>query len=137
MSKAANRPGAFPLAENRPFLSEREWTCLRLICHTEDSIADSDPQALAEATANQIEPARAMQLVEIARMARLPGLGTWMARLLVEAGVTVPDLTEKSADELLAQVNAQVGYPVCDATTIAAFALLQAAWKNAPSARVH
>jgi hypothetical protein len=137
MPMTANRGGAFPLQENRPFLSEREWTCLRLICHTEDSIADSDPHALAEATAHQIAPARAAQLVEIARMARLPGLGTWMARLLVEAGVTTADLTATSADALLAKVNAQVGYPVCNAATIAAFALLQAAWKHGPAARVH
>ena len=137
MPMPVQRPAAFPLDEDRPFLSEREWTCLRLICHTEASIADSDPQALAEATANQIDPARAAQLVEIARMARLPGLGTWMARLLVEADVSLDDLTGKSADELLARVNAQAGYPICNAATIAAFALLQAGWRNTSAARTH
>jgi hypothetical protein len=137
MHASARRPESFPLDENRPFLSEREWTCLRLICHSEDSIADSDPHALAEATAHQIDDRRAAQLVEITRMARLPGLGTWMARLLVEAGVGMNDLSAKSADELLDRVNARAGYPICNAATIAAFALLQAAWRNAPGSRVH
>jgi Domain of unknown function (DUF4332) len=137
MPVTAKRPEAFPLDEDRPFLSEREWTCLRLICHNQDSIADSDPRALAEATAQQIDAERAGQLVEIARMARLPGLGTWMARLLVEAGVSMDELTEKSADALLARVNAEVGYPICNAATIAAFSLLQAAWRNTSTARMH
>jgi hypothetical protein len=127
----ASKPETFPLHENRPFLSEREWTCLRLICHTEDSIADCDPEALAEATANQIDPRRAAQLVAIAHMARLPGMGSWMARLLVEAGVHEDELTTQSADALLARVNAQVGYPICNAATVAAFALLQASWRQA------
>ena len=132
----ASRPESFPLHENRPFLSEREWTCLRLICHSEDSIADCDGAALAEATANQIDAHRAGQLVAIARMARLPGLGSWMARLLVEAGVRENELTEQSADALLARVNAQAGYPICNAATVAALALLQASWRQA-WARAH
>lgn len=127
----ASRPEAFPLHEDRPFLSEREWTCLRLICHTEDSIADCDPAELARATGDQVDARRADQLVAIARMARLPGLGSWMARLLVEAGVQEAELTESSADDLLARVNAQTGYPICNAATVAAFALLQASWRQA------
>jgi Domain of unknown function (DUF4332) len=137
MPMTEKKPGSFPLDEDRPFLSEREWTCLRLICHSEASIADSDPHQLAEATAHQIDPERAARLVEIARMARLPGLGTWMARLLVEAGVSINELTEKSADALLARVNTEVGYPICNAATIAAFSLLQAAWRNTSTARMH
>ncbi len=132
----ASRPEAFPLHENRPFLSEREWTCLRLICHTEDSIADCDPGELAEATANQIDAHRAGQLVAIARMSRLPGLGSWMARLLAEAGVHENELTEQSADTLLARVNTQAGYPICNAATVAALALLQASWRQT-QARAH
>jgi hypothetical protein len=137
MPMAAKRPEAFPLDEDRPFLSEREWTCLRLICHSEASIADSDAQTLAEATAHQIDVRRAGQMVEIARMARLPGLGTWMARLLVEAGISMHDLTASSADDLLARVNAQTGYPICNAATIAAFSLLQAAWRNIANVNTH
>ena len=133
----ASRPEAFPLHEDRPFLSEREWTCLRLICHTEDSIADCDPDALAQATGGQIDAERAGQLVAIARMARLPGLGSWMARLLVEAGVREPDLTGQSADELLARVNARAGYPICNAATVAALALLQASWRQTAGTRAH
>lgn len=132
----ASRPEAFPLHEDRPFLSEREWTCLRLICHTGDSIADCDPAELTDATANQIDAHRAGQLVATARMARLPGLGSWMARLLVEAGVHENELTELSADALLARVNAQAGYPICNAATVAALALLQASWRQA-RARAH
>jgi hypothetical protein len=45
-------------------------------------------------------------------------------------------LTEQSADALLARVNAQAGYPICNAATVAALALLQASWRQA-QARAH
>lgn len=136
MQTSARGPELFPLGENRPFLSEREWTCLRLICHNENSIADCEASELVEATAHQIDNNRASQLIEISRISRLPGLGTWMARLLVEAGIVIQDLTSIPADQILQRVNTRVGYPICNAACIAAFTLLQATWRNSSASHI-
>jgi len=137
MLPAKELPARFPLYENRDFLSEREWVCLRLICHTADSIADADPLALAEATAHQIGPERAARLVEMARIARLPGLGSWISRLLVDAGIDSTTIRTLSADEIVARVNQVFGYPICNPATASELAQLQATWADLSGSTTH
>ena len=121
-------PGIFPLAENRDFLSEREWTCLRLICHDRKTIADAKPEQLSRATAGQISAKRADVLIQTARIARLPGLGSWIARLMAEAGWREEDVRHRPAGEIMAAVNRQVGYPICNPATEHALTALQTSW---------
>ncbi len=128
MSNVRTLPGVFPLHEDRDFLSEREWVCLQLICQSRKTLADADAVALSEATAGQISVERARDIIETARIARLDGLGTWIARLMVQAGLTFEDAQRLPAEEMLARVNAHAGYALCNAATVRALRSLQALW---------
>ena len=128
MSNVQALPGVFPLHEDREFLSEREWVCLQLICHSRKTLADADAAALSEATAGQISVERARDIIETARIARLDGLGTWIARLMVQAGLTFEDIQKLPAEELMNRVNTHAGYALCNAATIHALKGLQTVW---------
>jgi len=130
MSNVQALPGIFPLQEDRNFLTEREWTCLRLICHDHHTIADSDPIALSVATAGQIAEARAKVLIDTARIALLPGLGTWISRLMAEAGWDETAVRTRPAKDIMEAVNRQAGYAICNPATVHALSALQERWRG-------
>jgi hypothetical protein len=121
-------PGTFPLHEDRPFLSESEWVILKLLCWPLDSLAGAEAEELMLASGGQISLERCRELIAIVRISRLSGLGSWMARLLVEAGVSEQDVLNLPAEELIARINAHMGYPICNLATCRAIAGLQAEW---------
>jgi len=121
-------PGAFPLHEDREFLGEREWVCLQLICHSQKTLADADASDLSSATANQITVERAREIISIAKIARFDGLGSWIARLMVEAGLDEDTVRTLPAIDIMDRVNEKTGYPLCNPATVRALADLQAIW---------
>jgi len=121
-------PGTFPLHENRGFLCESEWVILKLLCRPVDSLATADVDELSNASGGQLSPKRCRQLINIVRISNLPGLGTWIARLMVEAGVDEQALLPLSAEDIVGRVNTHAGYPICNQATVHAIADLQASW---------
>lgn len=128
MLKADRLLKRLPLDEDRPFLSEKEEICLRLLLIDQASLADMPAEKLVELTAGQIGPERAQTVCTIAKMARLPGIGTWFARLAVEAGLDIQAIRTLPAEEIVAIINAHMGYPVCDAHTANKLKKLRDQW---------
>ncbi len=133
MNKVQALPGAFPLHEDREFLSESEWVIFKLLCKPVDTLADEEPESLSAATGNQVTLERCDELIRIVRMARLPGIGSWIARLFAEAGLNEEDLRNRAADDITGAVNAKAGYPICNEATTRALQTLQLQWKGAES----
>jgi hypothetical protein len=123
-------PGTFPLHEDKPFTTESEWVILKLLCRSLDSLADADADELAQASGNQFTPDRCRELIAIVRISRLPGLGSWMARLMVEAGLNEQDALNLPAEDLCERINTHMGYTICNTATSRALAGLQAGWRN-------
>jgi len=126
-------PGTFPLHEDKPFTSESEWVILKLLCRSLDSLVDGEAEELSLASGNQFTVERCAELIAIVRISKLHGLGSWMARLLVEAGLNEQDVLNLPADELCARVNQHMGYTICNAATSRALEGLQAAWRKQPA----
>jgi len=123
-------PGTFPLDENRDFLRESEWVILKLLCRSIDSLAMADADELSSASGGQLSPERCLQLINIVRISNLPGLGTWIARLLVEAGMDEHALLTLTAEDVTSRINMHAGYPICNQATAHAIANLQTAWND-------
>jgi len=121
-------PGTFPLHEDRNFLRESEWVILKLLCRPVDSLAAADANELSNASGGQLLPKRCRQLINIVRISNLSGLGTWIARLMVEAGMDAQALLPLSAEDIVHRVNTHAGYPICNQTTVHALADLQTSW---------
>jgi len=121
-------PGTFPLHEDRDFLRESEWVILKLLCRPVDSLAAADTDELSNASGGQLSPERCRQLINIVRISNLPGLGTWIARLVVEAGMDEQALLPLSAEAIVNRVNTHAGYPICNQATVHALTDLQASW---------
>ncbi len=128
MAQIHNLPGAFPLHEDRDFLSEREWVILKLLCRTTSSLATAEANELSRASGGQLTPERCRQLINIARIASLPGLGTWIARLMSEAHLDAESVRRLPAEVIARRINTHAGYPVCNAATMRALARLQSMW---------
>jgi len=126
-------PGTFPLHEDKPFISESEWVILKLLCRSLDSLADADAEELAQASGGQFSVQRCRELIAIVHISRLPGLGSWMARLLVEAGASEQDALRLPAEDLCERINTHMGYTICNAATSRALAGMQAEWRNIPT----
>lgn len=126
-------PGTFPLHENRDFLRESEWVILKLLCRPVNSLATADADELSNASGDQLSPKRCRQLINIVRISNLSGLGTWIARLMVEAGVDEQTLLPLSAEDIVGRVNTHAGYPICNKATMHAIADLQVSWPNGTS----
>ncbi|MFQ5345498.1 MAG: hypothetical protein ACE5DZ_06010 [Mariprofundus sp.] len=126
-------PGAFPLHEDREFLSESEWVILKLLCKPVVSIAEENAQELSSASGNQISEQRCDELIRIVRISQLQGLGSWIARLLAEAGFSDSDLRIKSAEFITDRINQKAGYNICNEATTRALHALQLQWKGAES----
>ncbi len=123
-------PGAFPLHEDRDFLSESEWVIFKLLCRPVDSLAEAEPEELSAATGGQVSPARCDELIRIVRIKALPGLGSWIARLMAEAGLSEEDVRALPAEEITERINRKAGYPICNAATARALAALQLQWRG-------
>jgi len=123
-------PGTFPLHENRDFLRESEWVILKLLCRPVDSLAAADADELSSASGRQLSPERCRELINMVRISNLPGLGTWIARLLSEAGLDAEALLTLPAENIVRRVNTHAGYPICNQATIHAIAGLQASWAS-------
>lgn len=130
MTNVQALPGTFPLHEDRDFLSESEWVIFKLLCKPIESIAEEQADALSEATGGQVTPERCDELIRIVSIAQLPGLGTWISRLLAEAGFGEDDLRNKEAGELTEQINIKAGYPICNEATARALHKLQLQWRG-------
>ena len=133
MNKIQGLPAAFPLDEDRTFISESEWVIFKLLCKPLDSLTDEQPEALSEATGNQVAVNRCEELIRIVRINRLQGLGSWIARLLAEAGFNDCDLIEQDAGKITDKINAKAGYKICNNATTDALHALQLQWKEAES----
>jgi len=127
-------PGAFPLHEDREFLKESEWVILKLLCRPVETLADADAGELSRACGGQIAVARCDELIRTVRIAALDGLGSWIARLLAEAGFSDEDVRTLPAQTLTRRINERAGYPLCNDATTRALATLQQQWKGAETA---
>ena len=133
MNNVQALPGAFPLHEDRDFLSESEWVIFKLLCRPVESFADDNAEALSAATGHQVSKERCDELIRIVRISQLQGLGTWISRLLAEAGFNDMDLREAKAESITAGVNEKAGYNLCNEATTRAMQALQLQWKGAES----
>ncbi len=130
MNNVQALPGTFPLHEDRDFISESEWVIFKLLCKPIDSIANEQADALSEATGGQVSSKRCDELIRIVRIAQLPGLGTWISRLLAEAGLNDADLRSMETSEITEQINTKAGYRICNKATTRALNALQLQWKG-------
>ncbi|MDQ6960847.1 MAG: hypothetical protein Q9M27_07405 [Mariprofundaceae bacterium] len=121
-------PGTFPLHENRDFLRESEWIILKLLCRPVDSLATADADELSGASGAQLSPERCRQLINMVRISNLPGLGTWIARLMSEAELDVEAVLTLPSDDIVRRVNTHTGYPICNQATMHAITDLQSQW---------
>ena len=123
-------PGAFPLHLDKNYISESEWVIWKLLCRPLASLPENTPEELSAATGGQISKERCDELIRIANIATLTGLGTWIARLLAETGYDVNDVCDKPADVLLEAVNKRLGYKLCNDATVRALEKLQLQWRG-------
>jgi len=130
-SNTQTLPGAFPLHADKNFLNESEWVILKLLCRPVDSLIDDDPAALSLATGKQISPARCDELIRIVKIKTLPGLGSWISRLMAEADLDPHALMSLPAETIVERINRHLGYPICNQATSHALQNLQLQWKGA------
>jgi len=129
-AKVQSLPGALPLHENKDFLRESEWVILKLLCRSLDSLADNDAEELSAASGNQLAAERCKQLISIVRLSKRTGLGSWAARLMVEAGLDEQEIDVQSAEKISAKVNQHMGYAIFNPATTHALADLQEQWRD-------
>lgn len=130
MNNIQTLPGVFPLHEDRDFISESEWVIFKLLCRPIDSIADDNAEALSSATGHQVTTKRCDELIRIIRIHALSGLGSWIARLFAEAGLSADDVRLLPAEKITGQVNKKAGYTLCNEATTRALTALQLQWKG-------
>ncbi|MDX8387422.1 MAG: hypothetical protein R8M46_02665 [Ghiorsea sp.] len=123
-------PGAFPLHLDKNYISESEWVIWKLLCRPLVSLPESSPAELSLSTGVQISEERCDELIRIANIATLTGLGTWISRLLAQTGYDVNEVCDKPASVLLDTVNKRLGYQLCNDATIRAFENLQLQWRG-------
>ncbi|HKJ83064.1 MAG TPA: hypothetical protein VJ961_03470 [Mariprofundaceae bacterium] len=133
MGEVQTLPGAFPLHQERDFLSESEWVVLKLLCRPVESLAEADAAELSRASGGQLSEPRCEVLIHIVRIASLPGLGSWIARLMAEAGLNEHDIRTLSAEDIMQRVNNHAGYPLCNRATVLALEALQKRWSTTPT----
>jgi len=129
-AQVQSMPGTFPLHENKDFLRESEWVILKLLCRPVDGLATADADELSKTSGEQLSPERCRQIINIVRISSLPGLGTWIARLLSETGLDEDAVRTLPAEEIVTHVNKHAGYPICNQATEHAIAGLQTSWTN-------
>ncbi|MDX8403035.1 MAG: hypothetical protein R8K54_01330 [Mariprofundaceae bacterium] len=130
MNNVQALPGAFPLHEDKDFITESEWVILKLLCRPLDKIGETNAEELSQASGGQIKVERANELIQIVQIAELPGIGSWIARLMAEAGLDMEQVKTRSADDIMNLINERSGYPLCNDATVRALAGLQLQWKG-------
>jgi hypothetical protein len=105
MNKIQALPGAFPLHENRNFLSESEWVIFKLLCRPVESFSEANAEELSAATGHQVTPERCAELISIVRIQQLPGLGSWISRLFAEAGFSENEIRNLPASQITERLN--------------------------------
>jgi len=130
MNTVKKLPGSFPLHEDRDFLAESEWVIFKLLCRPVTSFADTDAETLSVDTGGQVSKQRCDELIRIVHINALNGLGSWIARLLAQAGLSQADMLTLSADTITDRVNTKLGYKLCNQATTEAITDLQAQWNN-------
>lgn len=130
MNNVKSMPGAFPLHEDKNFITESEWVILKLLCRPVMEIGGTDAEELSAASGGQIRVERAGELIRIVRIASLPGLGSWIARLMAETGLDEEQVKSLPASEIMGRINDKAGYPICNDATVRALADLQLQWKG-------
>lgn len=131
MSKVQALPGAFPLHEDKSFITESEWVIFKLLCRPIESFSDDSAESLSAATGDQVTVERCDELIRIAGIHQLSGLGSWIARIFAEAGFNATDIRELSAESITRRVNEKLGYTLCNEATTRALNSLQLQWKGA------
>jgi len=130
MNNVQALPGAFPLHIDKDFVTESEWVILKLLCRPVMEIDGTDAEELSQASGGQIGVERADELIRIVSISKLPGLGSWIARMMAESGFDAEQIKTVAADELMARINERMGYPLCNDATVRALADLQLQWKG-------
>lgn len=130
MNTVQTLPGAFPLHADKNFLAESEWVIFKLLCRPVESFPDNTAEELSFATGNQVSVERCSELIHIVQINALSGLGSWIARLLAEAGLNETMLRTNNAAEIMQAVNNKAGYAICNEATIRALDSLQKQWKG-------
>ena len=130
MNNIRSLPGAFPLHQDKTYITESEWVIWKLLCRPLDSLPESTAEELSAATGGQISVERCDELIRIANIASLTGLGTWIARLLAETGYDVNDVCDTPAEVLLDGINKRLGYKLCNDATVRALEKLQLQWRG-------
>jgi len=130
MNNVQALPGAFPLHEEKTFITESEWVILKLLCRPVDNLGDTDSEELSAASGGQIKVARADELIRIVQIQTLPGIGSWIARLMAEVGLNAEQVKTLPADEIMNRINERAGYPLCNDATVRALSDLQLQWKG-------
>ncbi len=130
MGAVTTLPGAFPLHEDRNFISESEWVILKLLCRPLEQLDEADPAELSAACGGQIDIERCDEIIRTVRIAKLEGLGSWIARLLAEVGLDEEQVRKGDAASMLTAINRKLGYPVCNEATVRAFRRLQENWQT-------
>jgi len=126
---------AFPFGKEQPFLREHEWVILKLLCLPLPELAKMRPDELVQASGGRISPQRADELIRIVRLAQLPGLGSWAARLFAEAGLDEEALRTDAPEKIAAKLQERFGYPMMSKEDQARLAELQRAWRRAACKR--
>ena len=130
MNNVQALPGAFPLHADKDFITESEWVILKLLCRPVMDIDGTDAEELSQASGGQIKVERADELIRIVRISKLPGLGTWIARLMGEVDLDVEQVKTLAAEEIMSRVNKRMGYPLCNDASVRALGDLQLQWKG-------
>jgi len=130
MNNVQALPGAFPLHADKDLITESEWVILKLLCRPVMDIDSTDAEELSKASGGQIKVERADELIRIVSISKLPGLGTWIARLMGEVGLDVEQVKTLPAEEVMNRINKRMGYPLCNEATVRALADLQLQWKG-------
>lgn len=131
MGEVQSLPGTFPLHQNQEFLSESEWIILKLLCRPLEGLGDADAAELSQATGGQLSEARCDELIRILGINALPGLGSWIARLMAEAGMNAHDIRTLAAETIMQRINDHAGYPLCNRASVQALQALQESWTTA------
>ena len=130
MNNVQALPGAFPLHADKDFITESEWVILKLLCRPVMDLDSTNAEELSQASGGQIKVKRADELIRIVRISKLPGLGTWIARLMGEVDLDVDQVKTLAPEEIMNRINGRMGYPLCNEATVRALNDLQLQWKG-------
>ncbi|MBF0280991.1 MAG: hypothetical protein HQM07_00255 [Zetaproteobacteria bacterium] len=124
-------PQQFPLTQDKNFLSESEWVILKLLIRPLPSLWGADAEELHLATGQQITVERAQTLINIVEISSMEGLGTWIASIMANAGLSVADVRTLAASDIAKRIHDHTGYPICNDATVTALDHLQQQWQQA------